>query len=199
MFNTGNPCGTVGCTNDTQAYDIDLQMNRCRECAAKDEAEIMCKDKNCDSFTVENTYYCDAHLKLEKEELLAECASSPYGRCIGNPERYSNYDLLKMLNYPVDGKGKARCSTKGCGELGYRHDKEWLCKECSNITDGVNHPPHYTTGKIETIDVITDWNLNYCEGNVIKYLSRYKHKGTPLRDLKKAEWYLKRLIKQNEE
>lgn len=64
--------------------------------------------------------------------------------------------------------------------------------------DEINHPPHYTVGKIETIDVITDWNLNYCEGNVIKYLSRYKHKGMPLKDLKKAEWYLKRLIKQNE-
>ena len=64
--------------------------------------------------------------------------------------------------------------------------------------DEVNHPPHYNIGKIETIDVITDWNLNYCEGNVIKYLSRYKHKGTPLKDLKKAEWYLKRLIKDVE-
>jgi hypothetical protein len=36
------------------------------------------------------------------------------------------------------------------------------------------------------------------EGNVVKYVARYKHKGQPLKDLKKAEFYLKRLIKKQE-
>jgi hypothetical protein len=58
----------------------------------------------------------------------------------------------------------------------------------------VNHPPHYNQGKIEVIDAIEDWDLNFCEGNVIKYVARHRHKIEPLEDLKKAKWYLERLI-----
>jgi len=58
----------------------------------------------------------------------------------------------------------------------------------------VNHPSHYNHGTIEVIDAIEDWNLNFCEGNVIKYVARHRHKGEPLEDLKKAKWYLERLI-----
>lgn len=62
----------------------------------------------------------------------------------------------------------------------------------------VNHPKHYNTGKIEVIDAIEDWQLGFCDGNVIKYVSRHRHKGKPIEDLKKAKWYLERLIKQYE-
>ena len=58
----------------------------------------------------------------------------------------------------------------------------------------VNHPNHYNQGKIEVIDAIEDWDLNFCEGNVIKYVARHRHKDEPLEDLKKAKWYLDRLI-----
>jgi hypothetical protein len=58
----------------------------------------------------------------------------------------------------------------------------------------VNHPDHYNQGKIEVIDAIEDWDLNFCEGNVIKYVARHRHKNEPLEDLKKAKWYLERLI-----
>ena len=58
----------------------------------------------------------------------------------------------------------------------------------------VNHPSHYNQGKIEVIDAIEDWDLNFCEGNVIKYVARHRHKIEPLEDLKKAKWYLERLI-----
>lgn len=58
----------------------------------------------------------------------------------------------------------------------------------------VNHPSHYNQGKIEVIDAIEDWELNFCEGNVIKYVARHRHKEEPLEDLKKAKWYLERLI-----
>jgi hypothetical protein len=59
--------------------------------------------------------------------------------------------------------------------------------------DNIN-PNHYKQGNIEVIDFILDQKLNYLEGNVIKYLSRYKKKNG-LEDLHKAEWYLKELIK----
>ena len=67
------------------------------------------------------------------------------------------------------------------------------------MNDNVNHPQHYIHGGIETIDVIAAWTdgLNgveaVCAGNAIKYLSRWKDKNG-IEDLKKAEWYLKKLI-----
>ena len=58
----------------------------------------------------------------------------------------------------------------------------------------VDHPAHYNQGRFEVIDVIEDWDLNFCEGNVVKYVARHRFKGEPLEDLKKARWYLERLI-----
>lgn len=62
----------------------------------------------------------------------------------------------------------------------------------------VNNPTHYTTGEIEVIDYIqdkltTEQFEGYCVGNIMKYVSRYRHKGG-VEDLKKARWYLNRLI-----
>ena len=67
----------------------------------------------------------------------------------------------------------------------------------------INSPPHYKYGKKETIDVIQDCMTDdeyhgYLKGNVLKYISRYKFKGEPLEDLKKAQWYLDRLVKEVE-
>jgi hypothetical protein len=64
--------------------------------------------------------------------------------------------------------------------------------------DMVNHPPHYKSGGIETIDFIEAKKLGYCLGNVVKYVSRSDHKGAPLEDLKKARWYLDREISNRE-
>lgn len=60
--------------------------------------------------------------------------------------------------------------------------------------EAVNHPPHYNTGNIEVIDAIEDWGLDFNAGNVVKYVARHKHKANPIEDLKKARWYLDRLI-----
>lgn len=62
--------------------------------------------------------------------------------------------------------------------------------------DNVDHPKHYTFGKIEVIDTIEDWQLGFHEGNVVKYVARAKHKGNELEDLKKAAWYLNRRIEE---
>jgi len=62
-------------------------------------------------------------------------------------------------------------------------------------TDNVNHPPHYKTGGIETIDFIEAKDLNYRLGNVVKYVSRAGRKNSdPVEDLQKAAWYLQREI-----
>ena len=63
------------------------------------------------------------------------------------------------------------------------------------MNDNIN-PPYYRKG-IETTDYIQSHSMNYLEGNIIKYVTRYKDKGGVL-DLRKAEWYLTRLIKQEE-
>ena len=62
------------------------------------------------------------------------------------------------------------------------------------IIDNVNHPAHYKTGGIETIDFIEAKGLTYNLGNVVKYVSRADHKGNRLEDLEKAAWYLNREI-----
>ena len=67
--------------------------------------------------------------------------------------------------------------------------------------DMVNSPPHYNKAGIECIDAISaatgDGYEYYLQGNIIKYLWRYRYKnGTE--DLKKAHWYLQKLIEEVE-
>ena len=68
--------------------------------------------------------------------------------------------------------------------------------------DLVNHPAHYTSGDIECIDAIRaqlgdDGYISYCQGNVVKYLWRWKRKGG-LQDLKKAQTYLSWMVEEVE-
>lgn len=58
------------------------------------------------------------------------------------------------------------------------------------------NPEHYQVGNIEPIDVIEDWELGFHLGNVVKYVARYRHRGTPIQDLEKARWYLDRKIER---
>jgi hypothetical protein len=51
--------------------------------------------------------------------------------------------------------------------------------------------------KIPPIDYIEANDLNFTEGNIVKYVSRYKDKNG-LEDLKKAKWYIERLISNYE-
>ena len=61
--------------------------------------------------------------------------------------------------------------------------------------DNVNQPHHYNIGNIPVIDFIDDKELGFNDGNVVKYVVRSPHKGRTIEDLEKAEWYLKRHIK----
>ncbi len=66
--------------------------------------------------------------------------------------------------------------------------------------DNVNHPAHYggADNIYEAIKVIEAWNLDFCLGNVVKYISRAgKKEGNSLiQDLEKAKWYLQRRIEE---
>ena len=67
-----------------------------------------------------------------------------------------------------------------------------------NKNDPVNHPSHYTDGKIEVIDYIEDKGLGFCLGNAIKYISLAgkKDQSKEVEDLQKAIWYIQRKIEQ---
>ena len=59
------------------------------------------------------------------------------------------------------------------------------------------NPTHYKQGKIEVIDFILDQKMDYLTANVQKYLSRWRFKDGVC-DLKKAKWFLDKLIEQEE-
>ena len=70
------------------------------------------------------------------------------------------------------------------------------------MTDFVNHPPHYNTGKFESIDVMVETQgveavKDFCICNAFKYIYRHKFKnGTE--DIKKAIWYLNKYVELEE-
>jgi hypothetical protein len=68
------------------------------------------------------------------------------------------------------------------------------------VDDAVNHPSHYTDGKIEVINFIRDKKLDFCRGNVVKYICRAgkKSKETELKDLRKALKYCEFAIEELE-
>jgi hypothetical protein len=73
------------------------------------------------------------------------------------------------------------------------------CEIISDVSDPVNSPSHYTDGGIETIDYLKakltqDEFAGYLRGNILKYVSRAGKKDDVAQDLKKAQWYLNKLI-----
>lgn len=82
---------------------------------------------------------------------------------------------------------------------------EHFCASCFNKSkwesdiqnDPVNHPSHYTKGKIEVADFIADQKLNFDRGNAVKYVCRagFKDPTKEIQDLEKAIWYINHEIK----
>lgn len=75
-------------------------------------------------------------------------------------------------------------------------------QEGFTLGDNVNNPSHYGQGKIEAIEYISDFLTKeeyqgYLRGNIAKYLHRFPYKNG-IEDLKKARWYLERLIQEVE-
>jgi hypothetical protein len=77
------------------------------------------------------------------------------------------------------------------------------CCDIKHNVDMVNHPSHYTQGGIECIDALKAATVSktgieaVCTANAIKYLWRYEEKNG-IEDVKKARWYIDRLIKELE-
>lgn len=58
--------------------------------------------------------------------------------------------------------------------------------------DPVSHPAHYTSYPHEVIELTE--HLGFCLGNAVKYILRAPFKGNELQDLKKARWYIERIV-----
>jgi hypothetical protein len=125
-------------------------------------------------------------LTVEMLEVDPELSSKTLMRKLGVTRPYA-YNLLSLARKKM------------------REAVEELAEKVAGVTpfappvptpDMVNHPAHYKTGGIETIDFIEAKKLNYHLGNVVKYITRADHKGDRLENLKKAQWYLEREIAQ---
>lgn len=66
------------------------------------------------------------------------------------------------------------------------------------VYDNVERPKHYNVGEVQAIDYIAQQLgsgvKDYLLGNVHKYLHRHRFKGQAMDDLRKARWYLDKLI-----
>ncbi len=119
------------------------------------------------------------HLQAVLEEIQAEYER---GTCCGGGRLPESQGPC----VPKEGGGGPREDAKDCEE-DQKHDP-------------VHSPGHYKRGAIESIDAI-DSALEglvgreaYYTGSACKYLYRWKFKGTPVQDLKKAQWFLSRLL-----
>ena len=156
----------VDCIYNGPEYSADV----CYECedASNFKAEEKVMSKN-DKLTCINCFYQAQGLDID-----------PCSKCVNGSK------IFITLDPPEDLSKTAK--------LLIRMKTKQVFGEDDEADDPVNHPAHYTTGKIEVIDFIEDKQLGFHEGNVIKYICRAKLKGQELQDLKKARWYLDRLI-----
>jgi Protein of unknwon function (DUF3310) len=95
--------------------------------------------------------------------------------------------------------GHMPCESCGWRERSYAADNLKRLQNTGELpiiaaAETVDHPTHYHPGTYEAINVIEAWDLGFCLGNTVKYISRAGRKGDRIEDLKKARWYLDREI-----
>lgn len=123
-------------------------------------------------------------------------------------DRYSYDEIVSMFTGEDEDDDESVDQIKDSDEYympNYEFDNKYVEKFLKhNQQDNVNHPAHYKSASgLEAIDVIDAFTEDLvgaeavCTSQVLKYTLRWKHKNG-LEDLKKAEWYLNRLIKKLE-
>jgi hypothetical protein len=120
-------------------------------------------------------------------------------------DEWNSMDPADKPVYEIDFSkvpGKKRLPLQGK----HAKDDRWL--RIANMFEGnpedrVNSPSHYTAGSQEAIVTIEEAiehapsvSYGFLQAQVLKYLLRVWHKDNPLEDLKKAQWYLNRLIQK---
>ena len=121
-------------------------------------------------------------------------------------EKFSGEDYCDFDEWSDDKLAIAydRVYKNGEARLDGGHLENEEVKIDDNGPDMVNHPKHYTQGGIECIDALKAATVGkrgieaVCVANVIKYLWRYEKKNG-VEDVRKAKWYIERLLKELEE
>ena len=136
--------------------------------------------------------------ELTRESLLKAEINSAVFKFFSNDKNRGNEVDLKIGKELITGTSLETCSY-------YQHfngaskvikvpgDKVEVVLKKKNQ---VNHPSHYNLGKIEVIDAIEDWKLDFSTGNAVKYIARAgkKNPEKEVEDLEKAIWYLNRKL-----
>ena len=120
-------------------------------------------------------------------------------------ETYKFTNKYSCQFYAMDDDMLDKCYDwlKDVNPTAYENAQDSCCDKESNV-DMVNHPAHYTQGGIECIDALKAATVSktgieaVCTANAIKYLWRYEEKNG-IEDVKKARWYIDRLIRELEE
>jgi transposase len=147
----------------------------------------------------------DSRLTLVKQQLVEtpNVKAATVAKHLGISQEYA-YNLMsnarKSLGMLKQRDGTWRLKTRMQSNrpegMTAAQEKEIVTDVAQEIAklDSVNHPAHYKTGGMETIEFIEAKGFGYNLGNVIKYLSRADYKGNREEDLLKARWYLNREI-----
>lgn len=152
-------------------------------------------------------YASEGSVKHHEEETLQhrqahayyddEALSPSYSDAVKAGMTFADYTGVNITEESLDFEPKEEEILRGitAESLNFEEDPK---------SDAVNHPSHYNYGDIEVIDFIEQVTQQYEDGfdayivgNALKYLARSPHKNG-LEDVKKAVWYLDRLIKRNE-
>lgn len=136
-------------------------------------------------------------IKLEHGKTYVSRSGRVYGPLI---------DTKDGSNFPFEvSNGESKCWKENGSYLLYLGSSFDLVREyvepapqVEKANDPVNNPSHYASGAVECIDAIqasmsVEAFRGYCKGNVQKYVWRYETKDEA-ESLRKAEWYLKRLL-----
>jgi hypothetical protein len=110
--------------------------------------------------------------------------------------------VSEILGFPAHGHISCTvancfiCQNGGTHELQKRLDEiDFDRNDLAPMVDKIN-PDHYKTLPVECIEVTQ--HMNFCLGNVMKYIWRCDHKGNAIEDLKKAKFYLEKEIERRE-
>lgn len=175
-----------------------------------------CKVGGCYRYHLKDSKYCKQHheemmAKWDFEKSAKEAHDEYYG--LEKEPKFKVGDVVEV----VGDFGSGHCFEEGEVVTVTRlTDYGYDCQGFDGVTwavgdrevkpagvtkvDNVNHPSHYGQGKIEAIEYISDFLTpeeyqGYLRGNIAKYLHRWPYKNK-VEDLKKAAWYLDRLIKE---
>ena len=169
----------------------------------KENIKIKCRD--CGEPTGNKTERChpcrsiwrnkvSEELSAEDRQILNSMKKVGPGFVENPPIEVSHEDYEDLFGRKVESVDSLQCVECDAVSMTLVNGVCNTCLSKKDDKDVINWPKHYNTGKIQPIDAIEDWDLDFRLANAVKYIARHKHKGTAKKDLEKAVWYIQRYI-----